>query len=418
MYILKKHKVELLFYLLSIFFLRVPIISIQGIPLFSTHVIAVSFIFFFFLTSLFETFKEKKALITLNIEMIAILFFFLTQALSAIYAVSMSSFLNRFTKLSIALILFIITKRFLQKYDMYSFVLNTLLISSAVAIAFQIFLYLAPEQYLSIMNLFQQVNLTSVTEANIAYQKLFDDTYIESVLPIAFYQMQTGQTFVIRGLSTAMLYITFVVSFISNFRYRLVSAFFAITASFVTLTQQRLKIFLPIVMISTFLSLLILLDVVFLQTSAFTIIDRFMLRSSLTDTSSIVWRIEMAHESMEMATTFPTGVGLGNFQDYLPSKNTNYTLFSSREVIAEGALTAGPHNIFFQTLGETGFPGMIALITMLFVFLYKDIRILKAQQSDKKAIIVSFWTLVVMLQFFPGTNLTYYTLFFLLRALI
>ncbi|QQS44411.1 O-antigen ligase family protein [Candidatus Roizmanbacteria bacterium] len=418
MNILKKQKLELLFYLLSIFLLRVPIISIQGIPLFSTHVLAVAVILFLFSKAIFNTFREKKPLVSLSTETVVILTFFLTQGLSALYTVSISSFLNRFVKLSIALLLFMVTKRFLHKYSLYPYILNTLLISSAITVVFQIILYIAPDQYLTVMNFFQQVNLTSVTEANITYHKLFDDTYIESVLPIAFYQMQAGQTVLLRGLSTTLLYVTFIVSFISNFRYRLVSALFSLAASFITLTQHRLKIFLPILMISTFISLLILLDFIFLQTSAFTIIDRFLLRSSVTDSSSLVWRLEMAKESIEMAKTFPTGVGLGNFQDYLPFRNTNYTLFSSREVIAEGAITAGPHNIFFQTLGETGFPGLMALVAMLLVFLRKDIQTLHSQRSDKKAIIISFWTLVVMLQFFPGTNLSYYTLFFLLRALV
>ena len=125
----------------------------------------------------------------------------------------------------------------------------------------------------------------------------------------------------------------------------------------------------------------------------------------------------MFKESVHMANSNPFGVGLGNFFDQLSNKNLPTGASDSMNKISLGALTAGTHNIFFQYLAESGYIGLISFCILLLLFAFKDFKILNSPtNSIKKTFILSFWTLIIIVQFFPAINLSFYTIFFLLRA--
>ena len=77
-----------------------------------------------------------------------------------------------------------------------------------------------------------------------------------------------------------------------------------------------------------------------------------------------------------------------------------------------------PHNLFAQIFVETGLLGLLSFIFILGLFIKKDFKILKGDKDISKALIISFWALVLYAMFNPRTYLTFYVNFFILRILI
>lgn len=87
---------------------------------------------------------------------------------------------------------------------------------------------------------------------------------------------------------------------------------------------------------------------------------------------------------------------------------------------AQISTEAGPHNLFLQTLSESGIVSFFALIILVGHYFVRDLNILKSSSGykSKKIIVIMYWTLILDALVIPTNNLTFYILFFIFRGLL
>jgi len=412
----------------AILFLRFPPIYFLGIKnsLLMTHILSIFFILInFFLLLVWIIRKNKKSLIQTR-EDVLLLVFIIAQSISIFGAVNIEVFLQRYGKIVIAFLLYLVVRNYSQgfyKSRFSKYLINSFIIGGFVALTLQLLIYFFPSFYLSLGNYLIYDNVLITTSANILAGKLFDDSYLEIVIPFALFAFaQEKKNYPKKVLLFALILGVGFTAFISNFRYRLIAFIFAFIVS--TLLMKRIKKILFFAFILIFICIFTFSELIIRDIQGYTIVDRILLQSKEYDVGTITWRLYMFNESLSMAKNFPiTGVGLGNFYDSLPNSfKSILTLdYSQRQEIQTLALLVGPHNIFFQFLAETGFVGLFVFIILLYFYLKKDIAIVKKNSTlsfQKIPFIISFWTLIVIAEFFPSVNLTFYIMFFLLRGMI
>lgn len=412
-------------FLLSIFLLRFPPIYILGIhsTLFTTESLAIFIVLFEFIFLLFYFIKNNLSFQT-GAEEKLVLLFFLTQSLSAVNAINAMDFSGRYWKVIFGIILFFLIRYLLQVIKSRDVILRklmqVLLVGAIVEIFFQLILFLSPNFFSHIGSIFIYNNLLSVTSANISAGKLLDDTYLEIITPLLlyYYLYEKKRRFYYLSILVVLAFI----SFASNFRYRLLAFIIGAILSFITFAKTKIK--MKYIFLALFLIIFGVISVSIISTNiaGYGIINRILIRKDTEDTSSITFRLTMMEESTKMAISHPLfGVGLGNFYDFLPAnyKNLLFLTFSDKKSIQSGALIGGSHNIFFQTLAESGFLGLGSLLVLLGYYIRKDLKIIRNGKNEISSVfIVMFWTFMTIAQLFPSTNLEFYFLFFLLRGVI
>lgn len=145
-----------------------------------------------------------------------------------------------------------------------------------------------------------------------------------------------------------------------------------------------------------------------------------MLQDKEEDVNSLATRGLLIKEAVSIGKQFPfTGVGLGNYYDHLPSfmKNRRYQMVGQNKDFFDATLLY-PHNLFAQVFVETGLLGLLSFLFILGVFVKTDFEILRNNRSLSKALVISFWALILYSMFNPRTYLTFYANFFVLRVLI
>jgi len=319
----------------------------------------------------------------------------------------------------IGIIVYLIILYFINiKSDISKLLLKSLLYGGIVVIISQLLLLIFPNQYFQIGDLFIYNNVLNITKANFNIGKLFDDSYLEILTSLLVYYFFKRKDYLSKLVTGLLICTIGFVSFVSNFRYRILAYVFS-GMTMVFFLKFREKSILNKLFILLILILLIFssLNPLLKQFSGYTVIDRFTEREEYEDNSSIAWRFNMFNTSIKLAQTNRFGVGIGNMFDFLSKRELKNIL--GEKTIALSALNAGPHNIFFQFLAETGYPGLIVFILLILFYLKKDFSIIKKGPNTEKMVFISmFWSLIFIAQFFPAINLTFYTLFFVLRALI
>lgn len=423
-----KIPINILLFLLALFLLRFPPLYYFGVQntFFTTHVISVIIFIFLFLVSIYKAYKEKKQTLYFNTETVLILIFFITQSLSIIGAQNILVFLQRYSKIFIGLSLYLLIKAYINKYknkaEFFDFIIKVLLFGSTIAIFLQLLLFVFPDIYFGVGQYFIYKNVLDITQAHFAFGKLFDDSYLEIIIPTLIFYISNKKE-KNSNLFTNILYFTLVliigfISFISNFRYRFLAFLFSLFFSF-SIFKSRVNTLK--IAIGTFLILLTfqLGSSISTQIVGHDLIDRILLQSKIEDYGTVEWRLNMYQESSDMGRAHLFGVGLGNFYDNLQGNKFISPIAPERQKTSLGALTGGPHNIFFQVLAETGLAGLLSFISLIIFFIYKDFNLIKKKvMKEKPVLIASFWTLMIIAQFIPSINLTFYSLFFIFRAII
>lgn len=190
---MKLHPIIILSLLLAIFLLRLPPIYFTGIKtiFLTTHVLSVIIIFSLSLFAGFNVLKSKNPIRGLNTESILLVIFILTQTLSVIAATHMSDFVQRHVKILIGILVFLDVKFLRQKakdpeaFD--SSIIKILFLGGVISIGLQYFMYLFSGFYFKLADLFIYANVIDITKANYFVGKLFDDTYLEVIVPIIVY---------------------------------------------------------------------------------------------------------------------------------------------------------------------------------------------------------------------------------------
>ena len=169
---------------------------------------------------------------------------------------------------------------------------------------------------------------------------------------------------------------------LSNTRYRVILLLFSL-AAFVVLfkkTQLLKQFFIPSIL---FIFLYLGISNLFLEVNVF---DRFLLRDFVADRLPLSIRAEMAKESLAMAAAFPlTGVGLGNFIDYVSFKYRYHGVAFDPFYALVMDTYFYPHNWFLATLAETGVVGFGSLLWLVWRMLREDRDLLNSthRMSDR-----------------------------------
>ncbi len=428
--IFNQTKLEL-FFILSIFLFRFPPIYILGIhnTLLTTEAFAIFIILFEFIITFFLMITKKER-IKFDKETLIVLLFFFSQSVSILGASNISSFINMYWKIILGIIVFIIGKYSLFSHEskFYNKSMAALAWGALVATILQVVLLFYPVIYSAIGHSLIYTNIFNIIMANSNIGKLVDDTYFEVVTPVLIFYYLNSKGFTKLTIIILFFAVGFI-SFASNLRARFLVFIFSSLITIISLKkifrffqfQLRKNVIIILVII---VALSLMGNAITKSITGYTVIDRFLLQDETADYNTIAWRFEMYNQSIDMVSGNPIfGVGLGNFYDFLSSKyktNVNFILKTNptSQEISSLALSGGTHNIFFQTLGETGLFGLFSLFIMLGSFLKKDISLFRTNNEKKRVFICCFWTLIGIAQFFPATNPTFYTLFFLFRSLI
>jgi len=414
---------------ISVFFLRFAPFYYIGVQstLLTTHVLSIGILLLLVGDILLQFLKKNVIPVAFGLEEKLIILFFLSQSLSIIEVTDLSIYLNRYSKIVIGLVLYIVIKYSLKIVSIQKLrilIINTLLYGSFITIFFQFLLFLYPSFILKLSDGILLNNLHEIITANIDISnKLHDNSYVEIIVPLLIYKFFSGEkNFIKKILPLIMVLLLGFVSFASNFRYRILSYLVSLGSAQYFIGHKKKQVVSSLLLLLSIGVVLLSANSFLRDTFNFTVIDRFLLEEEGRDYSPIQWRLEMYRESIFMAQSHITGVGLGGFFNALPENQIKLTtLYGGREKIALGALTSGPHNIFFQYLGETGIIGLILFVILMLFWTLKDFKVMmsnKKNMLEKKALTISFWTLMIIVQFFPAINLSFYTLFFLLRSLL
>ncbi|OGH16144.1 MAG: hypothetical protein A3C30_02875 [Candidatus Levybacteria bacterium RIFCSPHIGHO2_02_FULL_40_18] len=407
-------------FIIAVFLLRIPPLYFTGIKniFLTTHSIVVLTIPLIFLYLFSQRLYYKKRLPYLNTpEALFVVIFFATQSLSIFGASNVEIFLQRYVKIIFGIIVFIAVKELvaIDKKIIYK-VPIAIIAGGLITFGLQLILFFAPDVYFQLGETLIYKNVYSITITNFSVGKIFDDSFLQTVTPFIIYYLASSKNKLIIPVLVSAMVGMGMVDFASNFRYRVIAYVVSLASSLGLIF--RFKRNLIIVIGIVFLIFLVLpnVDKYLRQNVGFSFVDRILLESETRDIASIEWRLSAFEQSIQMASTNIFGVGLGNFFDKSQFVNIPKTNFPNYTITIE-ALKAGPHNIFFQILAETGLPGLTSLVILLAYFVRKDLHIIKDKMSGiKTAYVLGFWTLILIGQFFPTNNFTFFTLFFLFRG--
>lgn len=409
---MKKRLEKLLFYLfiLSVFFFKIP--NFYLLPFFpssflTTQAFSRVFIFFIFCYQLIFKKKVFEKMIRKNCFLIFLIFlFFLVQSLSIIWAVNLFAFFSRYKDVVLGFVSFFVffsyqkEKRLIIKVFIFSLIVNYL---------YQFFLVWQPYLTFKILKNFVYEKHLALVEAKLINERVYTDTYDEMVVPFLMMSLSAKKFF--------LLILNFLFSFISNIRTRVLMAVFAFFSSFFVFKKVDQKkvfgLFLSFLLVGYFIGEMLRLFF------GFSYVDRFFLEDKTRDLNPLSFREKQIFQSVDMAKSYLFGVGLGNYFDYLTGLEKNRYLFyyPYQKTGYFGALEY-VHNLFGLILSEVGFFSLLNFLLIILIFLKKDVKILKSKDQEKKALLISFWTVFLYGLFNPITVGSYQFFFWGLRGLL
>jgi len=277
-------------------------------------------------------------------------------------------------------------------------------------------------QFVNFLYKFIHPSVLDIFVFNVNRGRLYFESYGEVFLPIILYLFFKEKLLFKKIIYWLVVLGIILLAFWSNYRDRFVVVCFSLFTTLMIFRKDIFKIKIKQNVIFLFATVLIFIGGFFYiyQTRGYSVIDRLLLQDKEEDISSLVSRGILINEAVSIGRQFPLlGVGIGNHYDHLPSfmKNQRYRMIGQNRNFLDATLLY-PHNLFVQIFVETGLLGLLFFLFILGVFIKKDFKILKSKNDLYKALIVSFWALILYAMFNPRTYLTFYTNFFVLRVLI
>ena len=387
----------------AIFLQIIPNVNTLGSNniLFTSNFLSLSLII---LTGIFLYFTDHfKSLYKHRVESILVLIFFISQGISIINALTLAPFIIIFTNITVGVTIYFITKNLIYEGTNNEYIsktrsLNTtIILGGAINIACQILLLIYPAFFSQIIDQFFSKNLMEVTKLHYENKKLYSNFVIEIIIPILSFNFIISNKTKGKIFSFFLVVVVFIMSFLSNFRYRLLGSLFALSFSLIVFRAHFRKFnWRPLVYI---LILFSIFSIFLTSLPIDTTLNRFIDTKEYGKYGTIAFRFMMQEKAIELGSSNIVGVGLGNMYDYLqksPKQNNSFMKESSNY-----ALIGGTHNIFFQTFAETGLFGLLSLLILIIFWLLKDIKSLNKVNDRKKVYIPMFWTLILISQFIP-----------------
>jgi len=370
--------------------------------------------------------KQKRNIFTLRQPLLFFSFvYFLFQSISVLHAVNISTFLNQYEKLTQTFIFFLVAFYLLRtRQGIFKKVIIIFLLSTFVNIVIQLLILINTSSTLAIMQIFLHPKVQDTISTNLARDRFSFEYYDEITIPLLLYLYFSNKlTKVIKPnkyIYPILIISILSIAFLSNIRSRFLIGFIAFIGFFLTLGKDlfiriffRYKYFLLIIVTS-----LVVLNLWLSYSNNYSVVDRFLLTDD-QDTRSLDFRKNMINYAFNIgaANNF-SGVGLGNFFEYLPSsvKNRSYQLVGLAKKFFDTSIPY-THNILAQTYVESGLFGFLSMILLLLYCITIDFFLLRQEYNIKKPIIVSFWSLFIYALFNTPAPLVFLSNFLILRIL-
>lgn len=344
-------------------------------------------------------FHRKKATSFMNTENVLIISLLIIQSISIMSAVNIPAFLMRYKDIVIATMLFFALKT--TKVDLriiVRIIVITALINSLYAIAVIYFPIIHP--LFSTITYERYFNLVL---SDIERGRYYATSYDEVIIPLL---MSEGKLFLAATVGAITL--------IANFRSKILSLVFVSIAYLLLLKSEYIKrnmlaIFLGIVMVGVL-------------SASFSISnENYLERLNIGDNEQIE---TITSRSDQIASGFylgrmPLGVGLGNYYDYVPSRDKKNITGTKNEQVRMREVHDSIHNNFASVLAESGYLAFFIYAALILYFLWKDIMSLWDQKSKyKKIFILMFWGIFIYGFLNPGVALSYQFQYWFYRGLI
>lgn len=421
--------------IITIFLVRLPPVYILPLksPLLTSHSLARYLILTMFSLLILRLFILKEKL-QLDRKLAAlVLFFFATQSLSLINAANLSAFLLDYKNIVFSLALFFITIATIQAQKTQTIV-AVLLIATLLNVIYEAIVYFYPETIYSFFRHIFYDKYWQFFELQFRRQRLFSDTFDEATVPFLLYFLIFQRSRRLKSFALTILGGVAFFALVSNWRIKLAMLLFATVATTLMLTKSFLSS-ARIAIFSTLALLLVLILTLFTQSKSNALTR--LVSPTKNDLATLVGRLELWDDAATMAFYSPlTGVGLANFSAYLkpayqlPSFGPQLPSSPAKPISYYKTIRHidNPHNIFFSSLAETGFLGLVSLLLLIGYFIKSDLAILRAITTRQSfegrrallpgAAIISFWTLFLFALLNPPTQFAYLFYFWLLRGII
>ena len=347
--------------------------------------------------------------------------FFVFQSLSVINAININTFLYFFERLITISVFTLVSYLLVINNKRANTIINSINLTVIINVLFEMAMFFSPSLTKFLYNFIHQ-SVLDIFVFNVNRGRLYFESYGEVFLPVILYLFVIEKKLLRKTIYWLVAVGIILLAFWSNYRDRFVVVCFSLFASLVLFKNDLFKVKIKQNIILLFITVLIFLGGFFYiyQVKGYSVINRLLLQDKEEDVNSLASRRILISEALSIGKrSLLTGVGLGNYYDHLPSfmKNRRYRMTGQDKTFYDATLLY-PHNLFAQIFVETGLLGLLSFIFILGLFIKKDFKILKGDKDISKALIISFWALVLYAMFNPRTYLTFYVNFFILRILI
>jgi len=428
---MKLEKILLYNFIISFFLVRLqPFYYFPFIrnPLFNTHTLARLFILLN-LIIIFYLLWNKKARLFLNKKVsVLIMFFFITLTLSIISAINIVSFLSSYKEFVFGIMFFINTLYIFKERKEIELFVKWINLTLFLNIFVMLLIYFF-SNWGNIFQFFLYEKYWDVLRVNLLRGRYFIEFLDFALLPFIFYEFflfknnfESNNIKKIKRILSGViiLFLLIFLALVSNFRTHILMLSFSFLCIFLFIFNNKftfkMKSLIVFFLLFFYLSFNFVIRNFFLRTT----LDRFNLQEE--EYGSIIGRFKMWDYAKEMLIYKPfTGIGLGNYYDYLPNKEkTVFSLFEFSKLLNQVTLI-DPHNIFFSLLSQAGLFSNFFLIAIIFYFLKEDYFVIKIKHNKLnliKTFIISFWGIFLYSAINPVITFHFWTLFFVFRAII
>jgi len=414
----KLNKLFLYLFLISIFFFKIPNFYIlpflKNAFLTSQALARIIIILTFFYQITIHSLSHKKLFTNKDSQLLVlfILVLFILQSLSIFVAFNTTSFLSRYKDVIVSFTAFFVFF-FYKKY--YHQLIYVLLISVVVNSFYQFLIVFYQNFFINVFSPFIYQKHVDLVIAKLQQNRIYLDTYDEIIIPFIFiYPIKNNLN---KNLSFYVLFIVIAFfSLVSNIRSRILMFFVSLGGSLVFFKKvSPKKIF---ILLLSFLVIGFLINNMMRYYSGYSFVDRILLEDEIKNVKPVNFRLDQLKNSLEMGRSSLLGVGLGNYYDNLGSiSKNNFIINKSQSVSSQGAQEF-VHNIFGSVLAETGYISLFVFLIILWLFIRRDIYVLKKSQNYEKAFIIAFWSLFSYGLFNPILPASYQILFWGIRGLL
>jgi hypothetical protein len=305
---------------------------------------------------------------------------------------------------------------------------KVIFIGLILSLIYQAVMFLAPELFLKIANIFVYEKHLELVSGNLDRGRIYIETFDESIALILIWWL--FKKYPARGnrYSIFLLMIVGYFSLISNFRTRILILAISLVGYLIFEYRRRAKkvaekmrrtlLVLAFVFFALFISGM-LAELFAVRTFGFSFVDRITFSDTQEDVETVFFRLNQLQNSWDLAgNNYSLGIGLGNYYESLPSSKNYWSFFSSGNDATIRGAAEYVHNIFGTFLAEGGFWAGILFSVIILKFISDDVRYFKKGKGEKDLLIFSFWGLFIYTFLNPFVPFVLQGLFWFLRGLI